>query len=79
VEVLDDVRKAKPRDQKAPKTLELSTPGSGYTGESKGIGHFFSGIKSRSKPWSKKSKSKEEEEDVEMSLLEEKDSEDSPV
>jgi hypothetical protein len=74
VEVLDDVRKAKPRVQKAPKTLELSTPGSSSTGENEGIGHFFSGIKSRSKSWSKKSKGKEEEEeDVEMRLLEGKE------
>jgi hypothetical protein len=73
VEVLDDVRKAKPRVQKAPKPLKPSTPGS--TGESKGIGHFFSSIKSRTK-WrssSKKSKSKEDDEDVEMSLLDGKE------
>ena len=66
MEVLEDVRKAKPRVQKAPKPLKPSTPGS----ESKGVGRFS--IKFPKWRLSKKSKSKEEEE-MEMGLLDGKE------
>ena len=65
VEVLNDVRKAKPRVQKAPKPLKPSTPASA---KSKGVGHFFSSFEMpKWRSSSERSKSKEEE--MEMNRL----------
>lgn len=64
--MLDDVWKAKPRVQKAPKPLKPSTPAS----ESKGVSHLFSSIK---KKMSKSSKKKEEEQMEKEGLLDGKE------
>ena len=71
VEVLNDVCKAKPRVQKAPKPLKPSTPASA---KSKGVGHFFSSIElPKWRSSSKKGKSKEEEEMEMKGLLDGKE------
>ena len=65
VEVLNDVRKAKPRIQKAPKPLKPFTPASA---KSKGVNHFFSSFEMpKWRSSSEKRKSKEEE--MEMNRL----------
>ena len=68
MEVLNDVRKAKPRVQKAPKPLKPSTPASA---KSKGFFRSIEFPKLRSS--SKKGKSKEEEEMEMKGLLEGKE------